>query len=203
MEISFNDQQIELRKETNVIDDFVTDMASIVSAHFRYAIVSGYIPILFGKIRATEDIDFFIDAADVVKFPKFCEEFSRKGYYILNAASVNDALALLKAGDAIRVAENGHFAPNAEIKIAKDVWGKRALNERLKISINSKSIYIGKIEQGIAYKLYLGSRKDIDDACHMYLLFTGLGKLDKKRLEVDCKSLGVSSDILEECKNGQ
>ncbi|MFH1294347.1 MAG: hypothetical protein ABIH90_00200 [Candidatus Aenigmatarchaeota archaeon] len=203
MEISFNNRQIELRKETNVIDDFVTGMASIVSAHFRYAIVSGYIPILFGKIRATEGIDFFIDPADVAKFPKFCEEFSRKGYYMINAASVSDALLLLKAGDAIRVAENGHVAPNAEIKIAKDVWGKKALDERLKISVNSKSIYIGKIEQGIAYKLYLGSRKDIDDACHMYLLFAGLGKLDKKRLEIDCKSLGVSSDILEVCRNEQ
>ncbi|MFH1294465.1 MAG: hypothetical protein ABIH90_00805, partial [Candidatus Aenigmatarchaeota archaeon] len=124
MEISFNDQQIELKKETNVIDDFVTDIASIVSAHFRYVIVSGYIPILFGKIRATEDIDFFIDAADIADFPKFCEEFTRKGYYMLNAASVNDALHLLKTGEAVRVAENGHVAPNAEIKIAKDVWGK-------------------------------------------------------------------------------
>ncbi|MBL7169619.1 MAG: hypothetical protein ISS48_01200 [Candidatus Aenigmarchaeota archaeon] len=54
----------------------------------------------------------------------------------------------------------------------------------------------------IAFKIYLGSRKDIDDACYLYLLFKKLKHLNEEKIKKICSQLGVSSDILERCENG-
>lgn len=202
MEINISDDTIKLKKETNIIDEFVIDTCKILVKHFNYVIVSGYLSILFGKIRGTEDIDVFIEKIDFQTFKKFYDELTQKGYEIFNAKSGKDAYDMLTKKIAPRIAKKDEFIPNVELQFPKDNWGLRSIKEKIKIELNEDEFFISSIEMNIAFKIYLGSRKDIDDACHLYLLFKKLNHLDVGKIKEICSQLGVSSDILEKCKNG-
>ncbi|ALM75481.1 hypothetical protein [Thermococcus barophilus] len=71
----------------------------------------------------------------------------------------------------IRMARRGEIIPNAEIKFPKDFFHQEALKKRISVILNDKQIYISPIELQIAYKLYLGSDKDVEDAYYLYELF--------------------------------
>lgn len=55
--------------------------------------------------------------------------------------------------------------------------------------LKNKEILISPLEMQIAYKLYLGSEKDIEDAVHVYQIFKG--KLDAKLLNDLMQKLNV------------
>jgi len=203
MEIDISGKEINLKKELNLIDEFVIDISKILSNHFNYVIISGYLPILFGKIRGTEDIDVFIKKVDIQTFEKFFSQLDEKGYEIFNAKFPKDAYDMLMDNIALRIAKKGEFIPNVELKFPKDKWGKCSLEEKIKVNLNGNEFFISSIEMNISFKIYLGSRKDIDDACHLYLLFKKLNHLDERKIRTFCSELGVSSDILEECENGR
>ena len=54
--MNFN-KEIKLNKELNKLDKFVIDFCKLLD---RYVIVSGYVSILFGRSRSTEDVDLLI-----------------------------------------------------------------------------------------------------------------------------------------------
>jgi len=57
-----------------------------------------------------------------------------------------------------------------------------ALLARIRVIINSDHVlFISPIEQQIAYKVYLGSEKDLEDAKHLFLLFKEFIKDDVLR----------------------
>ena len=58
MKLKFSKKKIEFRKELNDLDKFVIDFTSILNKlKIKYVIVSGYVAILFGRSRSSEDID--------------------------------------------------------------------------------------------------------------------------------------------------
>ncbi|OIN85447.1 MAG: hypothetical protein CO092_05615 [Candidatus Aenigmarchaeota archaeon CG_4_9_14_3_um_filter_37_18] len=201
MEIEISKKTIKLEKELNLVDEFVIDVSKILGEYFNYVIVSGYLPILFGKVRGTEDVDVFIEEVSLEKFKEFCEELDRRGYEILNSKDAEDAYDILKERLAIRLSKEGEFIPNFELKFPEDVWGTRSIKERIKVVLNGNEFFISSIEMNIAFKIYLGSRKDIDDACHLYLLFKKLKHLDEGEIKKICSELGVTPDILKRCKD--
>lgn len=200
MEIEFSEKTIKLEKELNEIDMFTIDSARFLEKYFDYVIISEYLSILFGKPRGTEDIDVFIKKTDFENFRKFYEGLNENGFEILNSESAEDAFDMLQRNIAIRMSRKGEFIPNIEMKFPKDEWGAKAIKKKIKIILNDSRIFVSPIEQNIAFKLYLGSRKDIDDACHLYLLFKKLNHLDADELVKLCTELGVSSKELERCK---
>ncbi len=56
-------------KTLSELDIFVLDFLSVLKAYTDYVIVSGYVTILFGRARGTEDID-------IIMLKKFLEEFN-------------------------------------------------------------------------------------------------------------------------------
>ena len=54
MEI-LNKKTIKLDKELNLLDKFVLEFVRILEKHVNYVIVSGYVAILFGRARSTEE----------------------------------------------------------------------------------------------------------------------------------------------------
>ncbi|MEM5792745.1 MAG: hypothetical protein QXY45_00070 [Candidatus Aenigmatarchaeota archaeon] len=201
MEIKFKKDTIELEKKVNIIDKFVMGISKILDKHFKYVIVSGYLPILFGKVRGTEDVDVLVKKVGPQKFKKFYEEIYKKNYQVINSHSVEDAYDMLSKKIALRISDKKHIVPNVELKFISDKIEMTTLKERLKVILNGNIFYISSIEMNIAFKIYLGSRKDIDDACHLYILFKKLKRLDEKRLKEFCNLLGVEPKILEGCLN--
>lgn len=61
MEIDISDQEIILNKELNDLDNLALDFIKILDGKaVKYVLVSGYIAILFGRSRSSEDIDMFM-----------------------------------------------------------------------------------------------------------------------------------------------
>ena len=57
MDIKYSDK-IEFEKELNNLDKFTIAFTQILNeSKINYALVSGYVSILFGRNRASEDID--------------------------------------------------------------------------------------------------------------------------------------------------
>ncbi|MBN2142234.1 hypothetical protein JW711_02790 [Candidatus Woesearchaeota archaeon] len=67
-----------------------------------------------------------------------------------------------------------------EIKFPKTDLERWALEQKRKVEVNGKQIYISPIELQISFKLFLGSEKDIEDAKYLYELFKE--KIDRKLL---------------------
>lgn len=172
------------------LDRFVIDFVKILySMKIEYVIVSGYVAILFGRTRGTEDIDLFIRDINENLFNKFVDEIERKNLWIVNTSSKTEAYDMLKDGDSIRIATKNQAIPNIEIKIAKDKSDLGQLEEPLQVVINSYELLISSIETQIAFKFWLGSEKDVEDAVYLYELFKE--KLDKGLMMKKCKELNV------------
>lgn len=61
MEIKVSKNRIKLNKELNDLDTFVIDFVKILDkSKIKYVLVSGYVSILFGRSRSSEDIDIIV-----------------------------------------------------------------------------------------------------------------------------------------------
>ena len=181
--------EIVVTRKLSELDKFVIDVSRILDRFTDYVIVSGYIPIMFGRSRGTEDVDFVIRPIDREKFGKMCRTAIETGFEFINPEDCNGLYEMLRMKMAIRMAYLGRIIPNAEIKFPKDSIHELALANRIKVVLNEHTLYISPIELQIAYKLYLGSDKDLEDAIFLYELFKE--KLDRGKLDEYGKKLGV------------
>ncbi|MBI2675904.1 MAG: hypothetical protein HYX24_05570 [Candidatus Aenigmarchaeota archaeon] len=184
-----NSKTIRLDKAENDLDRFAVDFSTIIEKHTKHVIISGYVAILFGRNRASEDIDVFVEGFQ--DFEKFYREIHEKGYWILNHDNSKDAHSMIKDGLAIRIARKNQWLPNFEIKMPKRDTDFYSLQNRITVLMKSGKLLIGPLELGIAFKLFLSSEKDIEDARFLYKLFQD--RLDIGNLEHFAKNLKVLS----------
>lgn len=188
--MEFSKGKIVFDKELSDLDKFVIDFVDILNeTGIRYVIVSGYVSILFGRSRATEDIDLFIETVSKQKFDEFMKIIGERDMWALNSTDNTELYSMLRDNLAIRIAEKGKAIPNFELKFAKKDTDFFSLNSPIKVVIKGNEILISPIEIQLAYKLYLGSEKDIEDAVHIYQIFKE--KLDRNLLNSMIQKLKV------------
>lgn len=192
MELEIKNNEIVLNnKKINNLDKFVLSIKRILEKNnLNYVIVSGYLSIFFGRARATEDIDILIEKNNV---EHFISDIFKQGYWIINADNLNEALLLLNKGNAIRVSKKNRLIPNAEIKFAKNEIEYLAIKEKIKVCFDKNFLYFSPIELQIAYKLFLGSDKDIEDARHLFNIFQQ--KINFRKLKTLAKILRVEKKL--------
>lgn len=180
MEFEFSEKRIVFNRELSYLDKLVIDFTEILSElKIDYVIISGYIAILFGRSRNTEDVDLFIEKMDFNKFELFWNKLIEKDYECINVSNAKEAFEdYLNEKLAIRFAVKGTFEPNFELKFPKTKYNSYSLNHKIEVLINNKSILTSEIELQIAFKLYLSSEKDLEDARHLYNVF-------KKELNIE------------------
>lgn len=173
MEIEFKDDEIIFIKELSKLDNFVLEFVDMLTKHkVNHVIISGYVAILFGRNRISEDVDFLIQHITFEKFLKFWSEFDEKTYECLNTSDPHDAYyGYLETHHAIRIAKKGSFIPNIEIKFVKNQLDRFSLKNRKCVKLDDKFLFISPLEVQIPYKLFLGSEKDIEDARFLFKLF--------------------------------
>lgn len=182
MKLEIEGKNIFLKnKVLSKLDIFVIDFINILKKYVDYAVISGYVSILFGRSRGTEDIDILTLKIDFDTFIRLYNKLTERGYWFLNAENPKELYEMLEDGLAVRVALMNTVIPNFEIKFAKNELDMVSLNEHYVVKINSESMNISPIELQIAFKLYLGSDKDIEDAVYLYNIF--LEYLDKAKLK--------------------
>lgn len=169
-----NKNTIKLDKEISGLDRFVLDFVKILQKHTDYVIVSGYVAILLGRDRGTDDIDIFIPKIGKEKLAVIYEDLVGKGYWCLNSSELDDMYDLLISKHSIRFALEPSVAPNVEIKFSKDAYDEISLKEPLLVKINDSELRISYIELQIAFKEeVLNSNKDLEDARHLRLVAKG------------------------------
>ena len=80
MEYNKEKREIVLKRDLSALDKFVLDFVKILEKHINYVIISGYISILLGRARATEDIDIFIEKITAEKFSKLYKDIKKSNY---------------------------------------------------------------------------------------------------------------------------
>jgi hypothetical protein len=194
MEFEFGENVIGFEKVLSELDKLVFSFIEILnSSKIRYVIVSGYVAILFGRTRGTEDVDILVENLDVEKFDKFYKTLADRGFWIVNAEDKKDAFEILNEKLAIRIAVKGEAVPNFEVKYPKETLDFGVLGNPLEVRVNDRSLLISRLEVQIPYKLRLGSEKDIEDAVHLYQLFKG--NLDGKFMLRVAESLKVLEEM--------
>ncbi len=169
----------------------------------RYVIVAGYTAILFGRARRSDDIDFIIKEIDESRFVELCKRLQEEGFTMMQGDITDEESVrgvyreYLTKGYSIRFIYRDTILPNIEVKIARTSIHRYALAHSIKTVINNEFVIrISPLELQIAYKLYMGSEKDIGDAVFLYTLFKN--HIDHKEIEEWCKRLRVNCKALKE-----
>jgi len=172
MEFSYTNEYIELKnKELSKLDTFVKNFVGILEKDMDYVIISGYVAILFGRSRNSEDIDVFIKKTGYDHFKVFWDNINKK-YECINTKNPKKAFEeYLSDNIPIRFSRKNEFIPNFEIKFPKSELDRWTLDKKIKVLVNDYKLFISPLELEIPYKLYLGSDKDIEDARFLYKFF--------------------------------
>lgn len=172
MEIEFKKDNIIFDRELSLLDSFVLSFTEhLVTNNIKYVIISGYVAILFGRSRISEDVDILIEHISFEKFLKFWSEIELS-YECINTGNSYEAYNdYLKNHHAIRIAKKGSFIPNIELKFVKNDLDRYSLENRKHVKLADRSLYLSPLELQIPYKLFLGSEKDIEDARFLFKLF--------------------------------
>ena len=193
MELS--DDTLTVSRELSELDKDVLEFTRILDAcKVDYVIVSGYVAILTGRSRSTEDIDVILESLSETETEQLVTELKDRGYWGM-AMPLDEMYSMLSAGSRIRIAKEGEMYPNFETWFVSNDVEREALSNPLTVTFDEGQIEISPLELQIAYKLRLAqaadslSGKDFEDALHLYLTFEE--RFNTEQLETYVNELGV------------
>ena len=177
-----NDQTIKLEKPLNDLDLFVLKFIKILKIYVDYVIISGYVSLLFGRSRSTEDVDIFIKVMNKATFANLYNDIKNNGFWCLNAEDTEEVYSYLNDSIAVRFAEKGLAIPNFEVKFAKKMLDTLVFADPITVETEGGAIKISSLERQIAFKrYYLKSDKDLEDAQFIQEIFKK--NIDLKKIE--------------------
>jgi hypothetical protein len=188
----FDDDTIHIDKPPSQLDSLIIEVAEVLSeAEIDYAIVSGYAAVLLGRSRATEDIDVIVEPFSSMTAGSLATKLRQAGFG--GASMPLDQLHETLSDDLIfRVAEDGHRAPNVELKFPSDTYDRTSLQKTVTVDLNDAQLRVGCLELQIAYKLRLGAQHDFEDALYLYHLVEPM--LNMSELEQYARELDVENE---------
>ncbi len=165
--MEYSNEKIILDKELNNLDLFVLKFINEWKKFSEYVLVSGYVSILLGRSRISEDIDILVPKMNFEKFEKISLHLNKK-FWCLNGDDVDELYSLLGSGHSIRFAEKNKVVPNMEIKFINKNIDRETFRNKIEVRIGQNSLFISPIECQIIYKEeVLKSPKDKEDALHL------------------------------------
>jgi len=190
MEYNKDKKEITSERKLSELDKFAIDFLRIIQKHVDYVIISGYVSILLGRSRSSEDIDIFIKRLSKEKLEKLYSELIQNNFWCLNSGNINELYSYLEDSLAIRFAYNGEGIPNFEVKFPKDSIDEEVFEDKINVQIGKFNFFISSLEKQIAFKrYYLGSDKDLEDAKHIEELF---------KKDLDIKIIEETKKLIEE-----
>ncbi len=159
---------IQIDRELSDLDLFTLDFIKILRKYTKYVVVSGYVSILLGRARASEDIDIIIPKMDFSKFKQLLKEIKQNDFYCLNTEEDKEAYEYIRDRIAVRFAKKKTVIPNIELKFTKNKIDDITVNNTITVKLNKEEVIISHLELQIAFKeVVLKSPKDIEDARHI------------------------------------
>jgi len=159
---------IQIDRILSNLDKFAIDFVTVLKKHTKYVIVSGYVSILLGRSRATEDIDIIIPEIGLAKLKSLLKDLKENGFYCINAEKDEDIYKNLREGISARFAKKEKVIPNIELKQSKNRFDDLSLSKKIVIKLPETELFVSNLELQIAYKeAVLKSPKDREDARHI------------------------------------
>lgn len=196
---------VQVHKEvTSIEDELALNFSKVLEkAKNDYVVVAGYVAILFGRARRSDDVDFIVEPMNIEKFLEVCS-IARKHEFTLIQGNIDDESSIrsiyenyLNKGFGIRFLFKDIIVPNIEFKVANTRFDYYSLKNYYKVFIsNIGSTHISPIELQIVYKLALGSEKDVGDAIFLYTLLRPVVK--EEVLEYWAQEMHVELEILKQ-----
>jgi hypothetical protein len=194
--MELTEERLTVSRERSELDERVLEFTDALrDAGVRYAIVSGYVAILTGRSRGTEDVDVVLEPLSEAETESLVDLLEDRGFWG-TAMPLADAYAMLSGGDRIRVARDGELVPNFEVWYAKRDAERAVLSDPIVADFGDETVQISPIELQIAYKLRLAERagstsgKDFEDALHLFVTFEE--ELNTPELEGYVEKWGVT-----------
>ncbi|PSP92527.1 hypothetical protein BRC91_12985 [Halobacteriales archaeon QS_4_62_28] len=169
--IELRNGTLVVEREPNQLDELAIRFSEILGQFdVKHVYIAGYVSILAGRARSTEDIDVLIERIDEETADELAETLDEEGFWG-PAMPLSSMYEMLDNGDNIWVAPDDQITPHLEVKFARDEFDRASLQNAITARIGDDAISIGPLELQIAYKLHLNAQKDIEDAVHLYTLF--------------------------------
>ncbi|NGM71335.1 hypothetical protein G6M89_20420 [Natronolimnobius sp. AArcel1] len=177
---------IRINRDLNALDVLAGDVSAALSEQgIEHVLVSGYMVVLMGRSRGTEDIDTLIGISDISTetIEALADELENRGYWgsAMPLSSMNE---MFQHGDPIRVARDGKRIPSVELK-PTDLSHVSFQNQRRAIIglDDGDQIHLPIVapEVQIAYKLDMGGNVDFEDAYYLFKICKG--ELNSELLE--------------------
>lgn len=167
--IELRDDTLIIERAPNRLDELAIEVSGILDAlGIEHVFVSGYVAILTGRSRGTEDIDVLLERLEPATVDRLVATLKRHDLW--GPAMPLDHMDEMLA-EHIWVARAEETIPHLELKYVTDRFDMASLEHRITARIADAELPIGCLELQIAYKLWMGSRTDVEDALHLYLLF--------------------------------
>ncbi len=193
MRIDLSGPVITVEKEPSKYDKFVEDFMACWPDDWRQVIVSGYVALMFGRERMTEDVDMLVDAPTSAQFQRLWQGLEKAGFWCLQTGNPVTALNdYLLDGIALRFARRGDVEPNMEVKAKARDTDRYALENRVQVALNGRRLWIGPLEMQVAFKLWLGSDKDLEDARQLWAALSE--RLNRAEVQSWVVKLGVPAE---------
>ena len=187
--IEFRNGTLVVEREPNQLDELAIRFSEILGQFdIEHVYIAGYVSILAGRARSTEDVDVLIERIDEETADELAETLDEEGFWG-PAMPLSSMHEMLDNGDNIWVAPEDQITPHLEVKFARDEFDRASLQNAITARIGDEAISIGPLELQIVYKLHLSAQKDIEDAVHLYTLFEE--SLSVPRLEEWVRRLDV------------
>lgn len=194
MEYDAGKKEIILNRKLSILDELVIKFIKILEKHADYVIISGYVSIILGRSRATEDVDLFIKKIPFEKFLELYKDLKENGFWCINAENPQEIFSFLTDEMAVRFSLENKPIPNFEVKFPKRKIDEETFGDFILVKLpGNNKIKISSLERQIAFKrYYLKSDKDIEDALHIEEIFK-----DK----LDYGKINKLKEIIESIKN--
>lgn len=188
--IEFTSGTLVVDRPANDLDELAIQFTEILDdLDIDHVYVAGYVAILTGRSRSTEDIGVLLERLDAETVDELASRLEREGLWG-PAMPLDDMTEMLD--DNIWVARDGEMIPHLEVKFVDGRLDRASLENAVTARIAGAAIPIGPLELQIAYKLWLGGDTDFEDAAHLY---TVLGEsLRRRDLERWVEELGVEEE---------
>lgn len=181
-----------VEREPNQLDELAIEFSRVLGRFgIEHVYIAGYVAILAGRARSTEDVDVLIERIDEETADELAVTLDEEGFWG-PAMPLPSLYEMLDGGDNIWVAPEDQVIPHLEVKFARDEFDRASLENALTARIGGEAIPIGPLELQIAYKLRLGAQKDVEDAVHLYTLLEE--SLSVTRLEEWVTRLDVADE---------
>jgi len=190
--IELRDGTLFVGREPNRLDELAIEFSEILDEmSVDHVYVAGYVSILAGRARSTEDVHVLVERIDEATAEQLATRLDEEGFWGA-AMPLSSTYEMLSHGDPVWVAPQDQVTPHLELKFVGDEFDRASLENAITARIDGHEVPIGPLELQIAYKLHLGAQKDLEDAVHLYTLFEE--SLSTERLEEWVGRLGVEDE---------